>query len=66
MPTSLRSKFPAGREFAGYFCRIWTRSVIFACNRLADSMCCGEIPCATEQGIFFAGAGNFFQRAGNL
>jgi hypothetical protein len=66
MPTSLRSKFPASRELAGNFCRIWTRSTIFACDSLADSISYGEIPYATEQGIFFALAGNFFQRAGNL
>jgi len=66
MPTSLQSKFPAGREFAGNFCRIWTRSVIFACDRLADSISCMEIPYATEQRIslpFLSKSRQFIQKS---
>jgi hypothetical protein len=59
-------KFPANREKNREFCRIRPSDAIFEPNPRADSIACGKIPYATEQGIFSGVAGNFFQRTGTL
>jgi hypothetical protein len=58
------AKFPANREFAGNFPRFWPRARFLALNPEARSITYRQIPCASEQGIFGLGAGNFRSRAG--
>jgi hypothetical protein len=49
---SLHLQFPDNREFNREFFDFGPFSVILAPNRWANSMACGKIPYATEQGIF--------------
>src|SRR5262249_7697539 len=63
---SLRTKFPANREFNREFRKFRASAAISVSNQRANSKACGQIPYATEQGIFAAITGNFFGITGNL
>ena len=60
------SKFPANREINREFCGFGHSAANFASNQRGDSAAYGQIPYATEQGIFGGLTGNFFQRTGNF
>ena len=57
-------QIPCNREINREFCRIRPEEAIFAPAKAANSMLCREIPYATEQGIFGAITGNFFEEQG--
>ena len=57
-------QIPCNREINRELCRIRPEEAIFAPAKAANSMLCREIPYATEQGIFGAITGNFFEEQG--
>src|SRR5262249_15847539 len=63
---SLRTKFPANREFNREFRKFRASATISTSNQRAKSKACGQIPYATEQGIFAAITGNFFAITGKF
>ena len=54
----------ANREINREFCTSRPREAIFARRQPANSMVCSKIPYATEQGIFRAITGIFFEEQG--
>jgi hypothetical protein len=64
--TGLRPQFPANREFYREFRRFRLAITIAVANLRANSVACGYIPCAREQGNILRDQGMILQEQGLL